>query len=534
MAKPTRPAFRATNGAVASPHYMATLAGLRILQAGGSAVDAAIAVNSTLAVVYLHMSGIGGDAFWLIHDAESGHVDALNASGRSVAAATREVYASRDRQRIPFRGPLAAITTPATVDGWCRAHERYGKLPLADCLADAISHARDGFPVSDSLSIFIHNYAEMLAQYPHSKRTFLKDGRAPRPGEILKLPELADTLQAIADNGRDGFYTGGVADEMTAAVAAAGGLWQPGDMEKTRSDWDEPISTTYRGRTILQHPPNCQGFVHLMLMNVLENFDIASMGDRSAEFINLNVEACRLIFQDRDRYLTDPDFTEIPLERLLSKEYAAELAARIRRKLPDNNVSQPVSGDTTATAIVDGDGNAVSMIQSIYHEFGSGMVAGRTGVLLQNRGSMFSLDPSHVNTLEPNKRSFHTLVPGMMMNDGKFELAYGTMGGEGQPQTSAMLVSRYVDFNMDVQRCVDAPRWLFGRTWGEELQSLRLEETFGNDVLFSLRNTYKQPADLVETFSEIVGHACMIARNSETGVLSAAADPRSEGIAAGW
>lgn len=533
MGKPTRAVLRAMNGAVASPHYLGSLAGLQVLQAGGTAVDAVIAVNATLGVVYPHMTGIGGDAFWLIHDAKTGKVEALNGSGCSVAGATRDEYRSRKIDVIPFRGPMAAISLPCAVASWCAAHERYGKLPMTDLLAPAIRYAKNGFPVCDSLHTFITDHAKMLSEYPTTARHFMPDGAPPAAGSVLKMPQLGDTLQAIANEGHAGFYSGGVADEMAAAIAAAGGLWQPSDLGTVQADWDDPISTTYRGRTILQHPPNTQGFVHLMLLNVLEHFDLAAMGDRSAEYIHVNTEACRLIFQDRDRYLSDPKFCEIPLDKLLSKEYAAELADRIRRKEPEKREPQPVGGDTVATVVVDGEGNAVTLIQSIYHEFGSGFVAGETGVLLQNRGSMFSLDDSHVNTLEPGKRSFHTLVPGMMMNNGAFELAYGTMGGEGQPQTSTMLVTRYLDFGMDMQQCVDAPRWLFGRTWGEDLQNLRVEESFGSEVIEDLRKRGHQ-AEPIEDKSDILGHAMIARRDNETGVVSAGADPRSEGIAVGW
>lgn len=533
MGKPTRAVVRAMNGAVASPHYLASQAGLQVLRAGGSAVDAAIAVNATLGVVFPHMTGIGGDAFWLIHDAATGRVDALNGSGRAVRGATRDAYSSRRLDRIPFRGPLAAISLPCAVDSWCRAHERYGRLPLADCLAAAIGYARDGFAVCDSLSAFITDHAEMLSGFPHTRRRFLPGDAPPPPGSVMRLPELGNSLQAIAEAGRAGFYSGGVADEMAASVAAAGGLWQRSDLDDVAAQWCEPIATTYRGATVLQHPPNCQGFVHLMQLNVLEHFDVASMRDDPAEYIHVNVEACRLIFEDRDRYLSDPDFCDIPLDRLLSRDYAAELADRIRRSEPGPRLSQPVGGDTTATVVVDGEGNAVSLIQSIYHEFGSGLVAGETGILLQNRGAMFSLDEGHVNRLEPGKRSFHTLVPGMLMRDGRFELGYGTMGGEGQPQTSTMLVTRYLDFGMDVQHCIDAPRWLFGRTWGEEVQSLRVEESFGPGTVEALRRR-GHPAEPAGYLSDTFGHAAMIRRDPATGVLSAGADPRSEGIAVGW
>lgn len=523
-----------THGMVSSPHYLASNAGLRVLQAGGSAVDAAIAVNSTLGVVYPHMTGVGGDAFWLIHDAHSGEVHALNASGRSVAAATPQWYRERGLQEIPQRGPMASVTVPGAVDGWCRAHERFGKLPLADDLEPAISYARDGYPVSAGQARITEASRTMLSEQEAAAAVFLPGGRPPVSGELLRMPRLAATMERVAHQGRAGFYDGEICDEIVRSVNAAGGAWETADLHRHEGTWAAPISSTYRGRRLYQHPPNSQGFAHLMMLNILENFDVSRLDHREAEYVHLVVEATKLAFADRDEYLTDPDHVDIPLERLLSKEYGEQLASQIDPERARPTSPQPMGNDTTCTVVVDQWGNAASVIQSLYHEFGSGFVAGDTGVLLQNRGSYFSLEEDHVNRLEPGKRCFHTLMPGMMFSSaGELELVYGTMGGEGQPQTCTALVTRYVDFEECPQDVIDAPRWLHGRTWGDATQTLRVEDRFGEDVTRRL-SRMGHDVETIEDWSDLAGHAAAIRVDHTNGVLIGAADARGEGIAAGW
>ncbi|MFC4929119.1 gamma-glutamyltransferase [Massilia sp. GCM10023247] len=531
--KTSRSIAMATEGMVASPHYFASLAGLRVLQDGGSAVDAAIAVNATLGIVYPHMSGMGGDSFWLINDAENNKVHALNGSGRAVKSATRERYKKLGLSVIPQRGPHAALTVPGTVDAWCMAHERFGKLPMAKCLEQAIKYARDGYPVSAGQAIFTRNTAKILGRYATASEVFMPNGRPPEAGDIMRFPGMANVMEAIAREGRAGFYEGEVRDEIVASLAAAGGEWEASDLTDHRGAWSEPVSTTYRGYTCYQHPPNSQGFAHLMVLNILERFDVAALKNDRAAYIHLLVEATKLAFRDRDRYLTCADAGHIPLDRLLSKEYAAELAKQISFDTTIENQPEPMGQDTTCTVVVDRHGNAASVIQSLYHEFGSAFVAGKTGILLQNRGSFFSLDEQHVNTLMPGKRCFHTLMPGMLFRNGKPELVYGTMGGEGQPQTSTALVTRYVDFNHDVQTAIDNPRWLYGRTWGDATQTLRIENRFAEEVYAGLRARGHQ-IEITEAWSDFMGHAAAIRIDPQTGLLSGAADPRGEGIAVGW
>lgn len=528
----TRPLALARHGMVSSPHYLASTAGLQVLREGGSAVDAAIAVNATLGVVFPHMTGVGGDAFWLIHDQETNRVRALNGSGRAAAAATPEFFRAAGHTEIPSRGPLAAVTVPGAVDSWCRAHEEHGRLPFSRLLLPAIEYARDGYPVGAGQARYTREAAEVLAADPGARTTMLPGGRAPSTGDLLRLPLLADTLQAVAERGRDGFYAGAVAAEISSAVQRAGGLLDVADLAAHRSDWGEPISTTYRGHRCYQHPPNSQGLAHLIALNILENFPIAELDDRGPDYVHLLVEATKLAFVHRDRHVIDPAFGDIPLDGLLSKELAAELSRRIGSDpIRPAGVAARLGQDTTCTVVVDSAGNAVSVIQSLYHEFGSAMIAGQTGVLLQNRGASFALDGDHPNVLAPGKRPFHTLMPGMLFRDGRPLLVYGAMGGDGQPQTSTALVTRVIDFGRDVQTAIDAPRWLYGRTWGEARRDLRVESRFPEATTNALAE-WGHPLRTVEPWADVMGHAQAIRVGD--GVFAGGADPRGEGLALGW
>lgn len=529
----TRPLSLAQHGMASSPHYLASLTGLQVLQDGGTAVDAAIAVNATLGVVYPHMTGVGGDAFWLIHDASTGRTHALNGSGRAGAAADRARFAALGHSTIPTRGPLAAITVPGAVDSWCTAHGRFGRLPLRRLLEPAVDYARNGHPACGSQARFLHEVREVLESHDASRRTLLPGGEPPRQGQIVRYPRLAATMEAIARHGRDGFYTGEVAAEAAAALQHEGGLLTAEDFAAHTSQWMQPLSTSYRGYDCLQHPPNSQGFAHLMMLNILKGFDLAGMGDQSPEYLHTVVEATKQVFALRDRHLTDPAFADIPLDDLLSPARAKELRGRVGARAAPGGPQAALGSDTTCSVVVDGAGNAASVIQSLYHECGSGFVAGDTGILLQNRGSFFSLDESHVNRLEPGKRTFHTLMPGMLLRDGRPYLVYGTMGGEGQPQTSTALVTRIVDFGQEVQQAIDGPRWLYGRTWGDPTQALRLESRFDGPTRTRLADL-GHPVQTVSGFDAVMGHAQAILIDPDDGVLMGGADPRGEGIALGW
>ena len=524
----------ATRGAVAAPHHAAAQAGLSMLQRGGSAADATIAANAVLAVVYPHMAGLGGDLFALVWDAGAGKLTGFNASGRSGAAATIDWYRSRGHEAIPSRGPLACVTVPGAVDGWWQLHQQGGRLAWDSLFEPAIALAVDGFPVPESVAAWSIPNADILDADPTARATFKPDHRPRRMGERLAMPALGRTLQTVAQGGPDAFYRGEIADRVCAYLRERGGLLTPDDFAATETTPVEPITASYRGHTACQLPPNTQGFAALEILGILDGLDVAALGDSTAAYVHTLAEAARLAFGDRDRYLTDPDFSDIPLNQLLSVEHAAALRARIDPDRKGSPEAAPTGGGTCYLCAVDRDGNAVSLIQSVFFDFGSGVVAGETGLLLQNRGSFFSLDPAHPNRLEPRKRTFHTLIPAMLLDaDGQPALLYGTMGGEGQPQTQAAVVTRVLDFGYDVQRAVDAPRWLYGRTWGTQSAALSLEETLGTAVAARLA-AMGHDVRVVPAWSDTMGHAQAIQIDRERGVYWAAADPRSDGAAAGW
>lgn len=536
-----------TRGIVTSPHYLASQSGLEVLRKGGTAVDAAIAAAAVLTVVYPHMCTVGGDNFWLIYNAETGELKALNAGGRSGEKASIEFYTEKGLKKIPARGYLAANTVPGVVSGWDEAY-RYSRTSMGspltwkELLADPIDYARHGFPVSTSLAYWSRINTDPsdrecrdLRRFDGFRAMYLKDGGKPyATGDVLCLPVLADTLELLADKGADEFYRGGIARRITADLEAHGGVLTPEDFAQHKADWVEPISVAYRGYRACNVPPNTQGMASLEILNILNNFDVRKLGEGSADYYHLLIEATKEAFIDRDRYLSDPAFVTIPLDFLLSPRHGREQAARISMeraagKLPPLDPK----GDTVWLGVVDARGNAVSLIQSIYHDFGSGIVAGDTGVLLQNRGSFFSLDPEHVNALRPRKRTFHTLNPAMLMKDGKPYLVYGAMGGEGQPQTQAAVVTRIVDFGMTPQDAVNAPRWLFGRTWGATSNDLKLEGRIPASVSEALRKR-GHPVKITDAYTDVMGHAGAILIDPDTGVRQGAADPRGDGLAAAY
>ncbi len=536
-----------TRGIVTSPNYLASQAGLEILRKGGTAVDAAIATASTLAVVYPQMCTLGGDNFWLIYNAKTGELKALNASGRSGEKATIDFYKSKGVSKIPSRGYLAANTVPGVVSGWGAAYE-YSKgnmkssLRWKDLLASAIDYADKGFPVSTSLAFWSKintNPADSefrnLQRFDAFRKTYLHaDGSPYTVGQVMRLPELAGTLRQLADKGSKEFYTGDIAKRIVADLQTNGGLLTLSDFAAHKADWVKPIYADYRGYKAANFPPNTQGMASLEILNVLNNFDIKAMGEGTADYYHAIIEATKEAFADRDKYLSDPDFVKIPLDYLLSAQHGKEQAARIRMdKAAEKVTPLDPKGDTIWLGVVDSEGNAVSLIQSIYHDFGSGNVAGGTGVLLQNRGSFFSLDPNHVNHLEPRKRTFHTLNPAMLLKNGKPFLVYGTMGGEGQPQTQAAIVTRVVDFGMTPQEAISAPRWLYGRTWGAASNDLKLEGRISKNVVDELQRR-GHPVRSVEDYTDTMGHAGAILVDQASGVLQGATDPRGDGLAAAY
>ena len=534
-----------TRGMVTSPNYLATQAGLDVLRRGGNAVDAAVATAVTLAVVYPQMCTPGGDNFWLIYIAKTGELRGLNASGRAGAKATIDFYASKGLKSIPSRGYLAANTVPGAVSGWDEAY-RYSQsalktsMPWKDLFASAIAYARDGFPVSTSLSYWSAVNADPddkvfrdLQRFPEFARVFMKDGKPLVTGDMFRQPDLAATLTAIAEKGAAEFYRGDIARRIVADLEKNGGMLSLKDFADHKADWVEPIRVNYRGLSACNLPPNTQGMASLEILNILNNFDVKAMGEGSADYYHAVIEATKEAFADRDAYLSDPAFVSIPLDRLLSEDHGKKQAERIdMKKAAGPKAPLDPKGDTIWLGVVDKDGNAVSLIQSIYHDFGSGIVAEGTGVLLQNRGSFFSLDPKHVNHLEPGKRTMHTLNPAMLLKDGKPYLVYGTMGGEGQPQTQAAIVTRVVDFGMSPQEAITAPRWLYGRTWGAASNDVKLEGRIPASVVEELKKR-GHPVKVVEDFTDTMGHAGAILVR-DNGVLQGATDPRGDGLAAGF
>jgi gamma-glutamyltranspeptidase len=522
--------FLARRAAIATPHELASVAGLHVLARGASAVDAMVAANAALGVVYPHMGGAGGDAFWLLHDAATGRQHVLNATGRAAAAATLEAYAGA--AEIAPRGPRAALTAPGAVDGWAQAHARFGRLPFAECLRAAIDLARDGFPVCESLAGFSAGWRDLLAATPSTAAAFLRPDGAPyRRGEVMRLPRLAGTLEAVATGGRAAFYEGDVGTAIGAYLERHGGVLTRDDIAAHRSDWVQPARVSYRGRTAVAPPPNSQGFAGLAILGMLDHVDVAALAGDPAAYVDAVVRATALAFEDRDRHLTDPNFADVPVDRLLAPEYLAERAALLGGEPSPALAAPRAGGDTPFSCAGDADGNAAAVIQSVYQEWGSGVVAGDTGVLLQNRGCFFSLDPAHHNRLEPGKRTAHTLTAAMLIGDHGPELVYGSMGGEGQPQTQAAIATRVVDHGRSVAEAIDDPRWLLGRTWGEEHRGLRLESRFGRSVADELTRRGHDNVSLVEPYSDVMGHAQAIQIFPDH--LEAAADPRSDGAALG-
>lgn len=537
-----RPVVMGTRSMVATSHYLASAAGFSMLDRGGSAVDALIAANATLAVVYNHMAGLGGDLFAQVWNPKTGKVEALNGSGRSGEQATIDVYRSKGGEAINPRGPLAANTVPGVVDAWQKLHERYGKLEWKELFGPALRHAH-GFPISQKFRDYIEQYSGMLQGFETAAAIFLPGGRAPRSGTILRQPDLANSLSLIAEKGAGVFYRGELAHKIINGLRQAGGLLTEDDFASHASEWVEPLRTEYKGYEITELPPNTQGIATLMILNMIAAFDLRDIGEGTADYYHLMTEATKLAFADRDRWVTDPDTLEIPYNRLLSKEYAAE-----RRRMIDMNRATPESdihpgipepalagrgdGDTVYLCAADENGLCVSLIQSVYFEFGSAFVPPGTGILLQNRGSFFTLDPAHPNALAPRKRTFHTIIPAMALKDGAPALLFGSMGGEGQPQTQTALLTRMLDFGFDVQEAIEAPRWLYGRTWGEASRSLKLEGRIPDGVVDELERRGHE-VQMVRNWSQKMGHAQAIRIDREQGTLHGGADPRGEGIAVG-
>ncbi len=530
------PVTRARNGMVVSPHRLASVEGLKVLRRGGNAIDAAIATNMVLAVAYPHMCGLGGDAFFLIYEAGENKVFGLNASGRAPYAAKRELFKSMGFSSIPVRG-LLPVTVPGVVDGWCTAIERFGTKTLSELIQPAIEYAERGVPITDKFYWFVNSNVDVLTSSPKLAEMYIRGGRIIRPGEVLVQKELAATLRKLAEGGRDEFYKGELAESIVKFSEENGGLIAKKDLQDHKSNWVEPIKTLYRGYEVYAFPPNSQGVATLIELNIIEGFELSQYGWQKPETIHLMVEAKKCAFKVRDQYVTDPEFVEIPLDKLLSKEYASKLRENINyeRRGQCSHRGNAVEGDTVYLAVVDKEGNAVSLIQSIYYPFGCGVVVGDTGIILQNRGAYFSLDDKHINRLEPHKRTLHTLSPLMIFKDQKPFLVMGTMGGEGQPQTHIQVISNIIDFGMDVQESIEAPRWMSTsfKTNQHYVDILIVEKRVSQKVVAKLESMGHK-VSRVEEWSQIMGHAQAIMVKENGKVIYGGADPRGDSAAFGW
>ena len=524
---------------VASPHTLASQAGVQALQAGGSAVDAAIAAAAVLAVVYPHMTSVGGDSFWLIHEGRGGAVRALDAAGQAAGGATLHWFRARGLDAIPLRGVVpATVTVPGAPHGWCEAHARYGRRPLADDLAAAVGYAREGFPITRRLAEWIERSADVLAADPAAARIFLAEGRRPAVGRRLVNGDLARTLERLGSGGRAAFYEGETARELVRWSREHGGFFTEADLAAQRSRWGESIRATYRGVTIHETPPPSQGVSVLQALRLVEPYDLGARPFLGPDHVHLLVQAKQIAFHDRDRYVADPAFAPVPVERLLSTAYTEERRRLIdpARALPWDRVPSAgsLTGDTVYVGAVDQAGNAASLIQSLYFGFGAGVVAGETGVVLQNRGAYFSLDPEHPNRLEPGKRPLHTLIASLAFRDGRLWQVMGCMGADGQPQIHLQVYTAMIDFGLDIQRAVEAPRWLAGRfAIGDARDLLNLEGRFADATVAELARR-GHVVNRWEAWNELAGHAHGITLDPASGVLVGGADPRSDGAAIGY
>lgn len=519
-----------TQGMVSSSQTLATLAGYKILLKGGNAVDAAIAMVSTLNVVEPHSVGIGGDAFALIYLARENKLIGMNASGRAPYRANIKWFREKGIDEVPERGILA-VTVPGALHGWAQALERYGTLSLGDVFDDAIYYAENGYPVSEVIAGEWKNMEKLLLSSEGSSKTYLIDQKSPRPGQMFFNKDLAQTYKKIVRDGTETFYGGEICDAIIKFANRNNGLLSPRDFRDHNTTWVEPISTDYRGYTIYELPPNGQGLTVLEMLNILEGYEIDSLKHNSPEYLHLLIEAKKAAFSDRDYYITDPDFEKIPVAGLLSKEYAKKIRDRIdrnRAKTPPIPPSYQRSSETVYVTAVDKDRNAVSFISSIFMHFGSGMVVDGTGIILQNRGNSFSLDPNHLNRLEPRKRPMHTIIPAMVFKDGNFLISFGVMGADMQPQGHVQFLVNLIDFKMNLQEAIDAPR-------ARHLEGMEvcLENGISDEVASSLHakghQLFKEDSPVNQ-----VGGGQAIYLDRKQNILLGASDRRKDGCALGY
>ena len=518
----------ATSGIVASEHPLASQAGASVLAAGGHAVDAAIAANAVMGVVAPMMNGVGGDLFAIVRDAARDRLHGLNASGWTPAALSPMLLASIGVSEMPQVG-IHAVTVPGAVAGWAAMHARFGRLPLSRVLAPAVAVAREGFPVSELVAAEWQGSETALRASANAARTFLPSGRAPQVGEVFRNPDLASTYEQIAAGGRDAFYAGEIAARLLACASALGGTLNPADLREFEPEWVQPLTAPYRGWTVYELPPNGQGIAALMMLRILSHLDVPGYGPGSAEALHAIIEAKKLAYADLRRHVADPRLAAVPVERMLEPDYGRRRAATIdpwqARVEVRAGVLPERGADTTYLAVVDRDGNAVSLIQSNFANFGTGIVPETLGFALQNRGGLFTLDPAHPNVLAPRKRPLHTIIPGFMTR-GNTTVAFGIMGGWNQAQAHVQFVSNVVDHGMNIQAALDAPR----------VTKLTFD---GNDVLVEDRvpagvrgrlTGFGHELELIGSYSSLVGGGQSVMRDGH-GTNYGASDPRKDGAA---
>ncbi len=533
----TRSEVIAQNGMACTSQPLATQAALDILKQGGNAVDAAIAANAVNTVVEPMSCGIGGDLFAIVWMENSKKLYGLNASGRSPKGLTLEMLKDKGLEKIPIRGPLP-VSVPGCVDGWFELHKKFGSLPMEKILAPAIHYANEGFPVTEVIAYYWANGAKALKDQPGFAEIFLPNGKAPQKGEVFKNQALANTFRLIAEKGRDEFYNGSVAKKIESFLREHGGYLSKADIADHSSEWIEPVSTNYRGYDVWELPPNGQGIAALQMLNILENYNISEMGFGSKEYLHLLIEAKKLAYEDRAKYYADPDFNKIPVDKLISKEYAAE-----RKKLIDlNNAAETYDpgdledGDTIYLTVADQDGNMISLIQSLYWGFGSGLVHPELGFPLQNRGELFTFEEGHFNQYEPGKRPFHTIIPAFVTKDNKPYLSFGVMGGSMQPQGHVQVLVNIIDFGMNLQEAGDAPRIRHGgssQPTGNNMNTggyINFESGFSPEVIRELTQIGHKIRKAVGGF----GGYQAIMFDKRNNVYYGASESRKDGQAAGY
>jgi len=518
----------APRGMVATPHPLATEAGVEALRAGGTAVDAAVAANAMLAVVYCSSCGLGGDAFALVWDPAEARLHGFNGSGRSPSGLSIDRVREAGHETMPQHGPFT-VNVPGAVDAWVQLLERFGRRTLADAILPAAAAAERGYPLTRITAAAIH---ASLPRFDDAARAVF--GSAGEPGDTLRQPFLAASLRAIAEGGRGAYYGGPIGDEIARAVQAAGGALTAEDIAAHRGDWVEPIATAYRDHELATIPPNSQGITALMALNVLSRLDWPMGVPLSADRIHAQVEAIKVAWSERDRCVTDPARGLADPSALLSDSHAEWLASRLSADRAQSFVpSNPRGGGTVYLCAADEDGMLVSLIESNYMGFGSGIMGGSTGIMLQNRGAYFSLDPDHPNALAPGARTLHTLMPGMLLRNGRAEVALGAMGGDGQPQTMVQLVTGLLDDGLDPQAAVSRPRWV-AQTDGPftPLRSLAIESDGVDDATVEALRALGHDVELVEPRTPLMGWAQVIRRLAD-GTYEGGADPRADSLVAG-